>query len=32
MIALAIYLTFALALIGFLLQRVGYDRGKHVQQ
>ena len=28
MIALAIYLTFALALIGFLLQRVGYDRGK----
>ena len=28
MIALAIYLTFALALIGFLLQWVGYDRGK----
>ena len=27
MIALAIYLTFALALIGFLLQWVGYDRG-----
>lgn len=25
---LAIYLTLALALIGFLLARVGYDRGK----